>query len=274
MLLAQITDLHIKRPGRLAYRKVDTSAYLRACIGKLNALRPCPDAVIITGDLADFGGVEEYRSLRGMLSALTMPYYLVVGNHDDRKALRAAFPDHAYLRGDSEYVQYTVDLGPLNLIALDTQDPPHSGGRLDGGRLDWLTSQLARYGGRSILIAMHHPPFVCGIGHMDAQGLDAHDAQALEHIVGAHSNIERLICGHVHRPIFTRFGGTIASICPSPSHQVAYDLAPGGPSAFVLEPPAFHVHARIGTRWITHTVYVDDYGGHYPFYDAAGKLID
>ena len=32
MLLAQISDLHIKRPGQLAYRRVDTAAALTRCI--------------------------------------------------------------------------------------------------------------------------------------------------------------------------------------------------------------------------------------------------
>lgn len=274
MLLAQITDLHIKRPGLLAYKKVDTTAYLRACVAKLNALQPRPDAVIITGDLADFGAAEEYRSLRDTLSALTMPYYLAIGNHDSRDALRAAFPDHDYLRTQPEFVQYAVDMDELCLVVLDTQDPPRSGGRLNRGRLEWLAEELARWRGQPVMIAMHHPPFLCGIDHMDVQSLDAGDARELELIISQCPNVERLICGHVHRPVFTRFGNTVASICPSPSHQVAYDITPGGPSAFIMEPPAFHMHARIGPRWITHTVYVDDYGGRYPFYDADGKLID
>lgn len=274
MLLAQITDLHIKRPGLLAYRKVDTTAYLRACVAKLNALTPRPDAVVITGDLTDFGAAEEYQSLRDTLSALAMPYYLAVGNHDRREGLRAAFPDHAYLHTGTAFVQYAVDFDELGLLVLDTQDPPRSGGRLDAARLDWLAGQLAERRGKPVMIAMHHPPFLCGITHMDVQALDAGDALALEQLISPCDNVERLICGHVHRPIFTRFGNTTASICPSPSHQVAYDLVPDGPSAFVMEPPAFHMHARIGPRWVTHTVYVDDYGGRYPFYDAEGKLID
>lgn len=55
MLLAQISDLHIKRPGQLAYRRVDTAAALARCVAKLNALVPRPDAVLVTGDLTDFG---------------------------------------------------------------------------------------------------------------------------------------------------------------------------------------------------------------------------
>lgn len=274
MMLAQITDLHIKRPGRLAYKKVDTTAYLKACVAKLNQMNPAPDATIITGDLADFGGPEEYQSLRRTLSALTMPYYLVVGNHDHREALRATFSDLPYLHTDTDTIQYAVDWDRFSLLVLDTQDPPHSGGRLDAARLDWLSQQLSARRNHPVMIAMHHPPFACGIDHMDVQGLDASDARALETLVAQHPQVERVICGHVHRSVFTRFAHTVASICPTPAHQVAFDLTPEGPSAFVMEPPAFHLHARIEDRWITHTVYVENYGGHHPFYDADGRLID
>ena len=95
MLLAQISDLHIKRPGQLAYRRVDTAAALTRCIERLNALVPRPNAVLVTGDLTDFGHDEEYDNLHGLLAALEIPYYLMIGNHDDRAGLRRAFADRA-----------------------------------------------------------------------------------------------------------------------------------------------------------------------------------
>ncbi|MCA3933364.1 metallophosphoesterase, partial [Burkholderia sp.] len=110
MLLAQISDLHIKRPGQLAYRRVDTAAALARCIAKLNALEPRPDAVLVTGDLTDFGHDEEYGNLRGLLETLEIPYYLMIGNHDDRAGLRRAFAGRAELQ-DGEFVQYALDVG-------------------------------------------------------------------------------------------------------------------------------------------------------------------
>jgi Icc protein len=240
----------------------------------VNALLPKPDVLIITGDLADFGAAQEYQSLRRELSALTLPYYLMVGNHDHRGALREAFPDHAYLNTGSNFVHYAIDFDEISVLALDTQDLPNSGGRLCAERLSWLAEKLAQRRDKTVMIAMHHPPFDCGIEHMDKQGLAPGDSQKLEALLSNYHNVERLICGHVHRSVFTRFANTVASICPSPAHQVAFDLRENGPSAFIMEPPAFYVHAHVGKRWITHSVYVDDYGGRYPFYDEEGKLID
>ena len=93
-LLAQVSDMHIKAAGKLSYRIVDTAGMLRACIRNLMSLKQKPDAVAFTGDLVDFGRPDEYAVLRELLSELDMPVYLVPGNHDDRAAMRAAFPDH------------------------------------------------------------------------------------------------------------------------------------------------------------------------------------
>ena len=62
MLIAQITDTHIKLPGKLAYRRVDTAQMLRACVSELLRLDPQPDLIVHTGDLADFGLPEESRA--------------------------------------------------------------------------------------------------------------------------------------------------------------------------------------------------------------------
>src|SRR6266536_1571944 len=51
VLIAQISDLHIKRPGERAYEMVDTAAALTHCIAHLNRFRPRPAFVVISGDL-------------------------------------------------------------------------------------------------------------------------------------------------------------------------------------------------------------------------------
>jgi 3',5'-cyclic AMP phosphodiesterase CpdA len=280
MLIAQISDLHIRRPGQLAYRQVDTAPYLQRCIAALNARMPRPDAVLISGDLVDTGHPDEYAHLHSLLAALQVPYYLMAGNHDRREPLRAAFREAGYLFDNpAGFIQYRVDLGtreaPLRLLALDSQDPPHSGGRLCEARLAWLAAELELARGLPVLVALHHPPFVTGIEHMDQIALAPGDAQALAQLIAAYPNVERVLCGHVHRPIHVRFAGTIASACPSPAHQVVLDLRVQGPAAFTMEPPAYALH-----RWdphggmVSHHAYVDAYPGPYPFHETHGALIE
>ncbi|VWC04490.1 metallophosphatase [Burkholderia lata] len=274
MLLAQISDLHIKRPGQLAYRRVDTAAALSRCIEKLNALVPRPDAVLVTGDLTDFGHDEEYGNLRGLLAALEIPYYLMIGNHDDRAGLRRAFADRAELQA-GEFVQYALDVGAVRVLALDSQVPGASYGDLCDARLAWLAAQLDAARDRPVIVALHHPPFASGIGHMDKLRLAPAASAKLDALLRGYPNVERVLCGHVHRTMFTRFGGTLAAAVPSPAHQVAFDLRTDGPSAFRLEPPAFAVHRYVpDTGMTSHHVYVDEGAGPYPFYEPTGELVD
>ncbi|WP_110693668.1 phosphodiesterase [Salinicola halophyticus] len=270
MLIAQITDLHIRRPGQKAYRVVETDRYLPPAIAALNALDPRPDVVLITGDATDFGRPEEYATLAERLAPLEIPWYLIAGNHDDRQAMRAAFPEHDYL-GEGPFIQYAIERFPLRLLALDTLIPGEGRGELCAQRLDWLAARLAEQPERPTLIFMHHPPFATGIAHMDAIGLTG--AAEMAAIVRDYPNVERIICGHVHRTIFQRFAGTIASCCPSTAHQVALDLSDNGPSAFVMEPPGYQLHLWRDGELITHHAVIGDYGMPHPFHEEGG-LID
>ncbi len=271
MLIAQLSDLHIKPPGRLAYNRVDTAAALRAAVADVAARRPAPDVVLLTGDLVDAGRAEEYAELRRMLSPLGCPVYLIPGNHDDRDALRAGFADHAYLPRDG-FIQYAIEDHAVRLIGLDTTEPGEAGGRLCADRLAWLADQLARAPERPTVVFLHHPPFTTGIAHMDKIGLA--DPAPFAALIRRHPQVERVLAGHLHRPIQTRWAGTLASTCPAPCHQVVLDLAPDGPSAFVLEPPGYQLHLyEPGLGLVSHTVTLGTYPGPYPFRDATGTLL-
>lgn len=272
--LAQITDLHIREPGRLTYRRVDTAAYLRQTVQSLLNLAQRPHALVITGDLTDFGRPAEYAHLSELLAPLApLPIYLLPGNHDDRQALRQAFAEHDYL-GQGEFLQYGVDIGGLRLLALDTVVPGRSEGGLCAARLQWLEAELEASAGRPVVIAMHHPPFQTLIGHMDEIGL-LRGAEELEALVSRHPQVRRVICGHLHRSIQVSFGATLAMTCPGPAHQVCLDLAPDAASAWTLEPPGFLLHALPpGQRMISHGVASGRFDGPHPFWDAQGRLID
>jgi 3',5'-cyclic AMP phosphodiesterase CpdA len=275
--LVQLTDLHIREPGRLAYGRIDTAPYLERAVQSVLLLPQRPDAVVITGDLSDFGRAAEYEHLARLLEPLTMPIYLMPGNHDDRDQLRRSFPGHTYLApgvGTVGFVQYSVRVGVLRLLTLDTCVPGQSHGTLCDERLAWLEQQLDACRGEPVVIAMHHPPFQTLIGHMDEIGL-LQGAEALEALVAQHRNVERVICGHLHRAIDVRFGGTIASTSPAPAHQVCLDLSPKAPSAWTLEPPGFRVHAwsAQSRRLVTHLAASGTFEGPFPFHDN-GALID
>ncbi len=272
MIIAQITDTHIKPEGRLAYRRVDATEHLARAVRHLLALDPRPDVVLATGDLVDAGLPEEYRRLRALLAPLTMPVYLIPGNHDERGALRAAFADHAYLPREG-FLHYVVEGWPVRLVALDTIVPGRPGGLMCAERLAWLDARLVEAPERPTLIFMHHPPFRTGIHHMDVLGLD--NAEAMREVVRRHAQVEAVVCGHLHRPIQVRWAGTVASTAPSTAHQVALDLRDDGPAEFVMEPPACQLHVWTpGVGLVSHTSFIGTFDGPHPFFDQSGRLID
>ncbi|MGH6929640.1 MAG: phosphodiesterase, partial [Dongiaceae bacterium] len=251
MLLAQISDLHIVAPGRQVYDRIDTPGFLARAVAHLNALDPRPDFVWITGDLVDRGSPPEYENLRALLQPLQIPWALMPGNHDDRGNLRQAFVDQPYMPPAGEFLQYVIDDLPLRLIALDTLIPGESGGRLCQARLDWLADRLEERPDRPTIVAMHHPPFATGLTEMDAINCD--NSAALGVLVAQHPQIERIVCGHVHRPMVIRWNGTVVTTAPATAHQVTLDLKDGTPTSWIMEPPACHLHYwRADSGLVTH----------------------
>lgn len=263
MLIVQMSDMHLKGEGELLYGRIDTQGFLERAVAHVNALDPRPDIALVTGDLVDGGKQAEYANLRRVLSRLAMPYYLVPGNHDAREPLRAAFADLGYLP-PSGFLQYVVEDLPLRLIALDTLVEGKGWGALCDERLDWLAARLAE-SGRPTAIFMHHPPFSTGIRVMDGMRLNEGEARFAE-LVRAHGLVERVMCGHVHRPIQVRWAGTIASIAPSTAHQATLDLREEAKLSMTMDPPGVMLHLwRPEVGLVTHTSYIGDYEGPRPF---------
>jgi 3',5'-cyclic-AMP phosphodiesterase len=278
MLVAQITDTHILAAGKLyhsphraipadaapGWSYIDTAACLQRAIAELNALMPRPDVIVVTGDLTDHGGIEEYANLRTILAAARMPVFVIPGNHDSRDALRDAFAADSYLPAEG-FLHYAVEGGTMRIVALDTNVPGHHHGELCAERLAWLDRTLAAAPDQPTLVMMHHPPFPTGIEHMDRHAL-RNPAEFAE-IVRRHPQIERILCGHLHRTIDHRFAGTIAGTCPSAAHQLVLDITPGAPAEFTFEPPGYQLHLwRDGVGLVTHTAIFGNWSGPYPFH--------
>ncbi len=273
-LIAQISDLHIKRPGELAYGRVDTAAALSRCVRELNRFTPRPELVVISGDLADTPTKEEYDHLKTLLAPLQIPFVAIPGNHDERTLLRAALPDQPYVRQRGA-LNLRLSVGEIDIVLIDSSVPGASHGELDSETLAWLEAALGASSSRPSLLFLHHPPFGTGIEHMDVQNL--RNAEALAALVGKHARVRLVAAGHVHRATLAMFAGIAATICPAPNHAVALDLGARLPPSFKIEPPAFHLHAWFGDGGlgsvVTHLVPIGDFDGPHPFFGPGGKLL-
>ena len=264
-LIAQLTDLHIRAGGALAYGQVDTLAHLRAAVAHLNALDPAPDVILVTGDLVDLGTVEEYAVARAELDRLAIPYLPIPGNHDG-PAFWCSFADR--MTDPVEGVGHLARVAGLEIVMLDTRVDGAAHGLVDARRSDWLAEALG--GAAPALLALHHPPIRTGIAHMDRIGL--HGRERLASILAATPPLA-ILCGHVHRTIQGRIEGVSVLVAPSPAHAVTLALDAEAPATFHMEPPGVLLHdVRDGTV-VSHLSFIGDYPGPYPFlgFDPAPR---
>ena len=272
--IAQISDLHIKPPGQLAYGRVDTAKALARCVEALNAFEPAPDFVVVSGDLADTPVWQEYDYLAQLLAPLKLPFAGIPGNHDERELMRAAFPKAAYAFSSGPLNQ-KIAIGELDLMLLDSSVPGKPHGELDALTLQWLDTMLCSSVDRPALVFLHHPPFLAGIWHMDRQNLT--NAAELAAIIRRHPRVQLVATGHVHRAALTMFAGVPCTICPAPNHAVDLDLGHLREPSFKVEPPAFHLHSWFAGEGfghvVTHQVPIGTFDGPHPFFGPDGKLL-
>jgi 3',5'-cyclic AMP phosphodiesterase CpdA len=273
VVIAQISDLHVKPVGVRAYQRVDTAAGLALCVKELNRFTPRPDLVVISGDLVDAPCQSAYQHLVQLLAPLEVPFSAVPGNHDDRDLMRAALPDR-YDRSSGALHSLRA-IGGVDVVLIDSTVPGHDYGTLDADSLAWLDAVLAASPKRPALLFMHHPPFVTGIEHMDVQNL--RNAEELAAILQRRRRARLVAAGHVHRATLTSFAGAAATICPAPNHAVALDLDGRLPPSLTMEPPAFHLHVwspgqNFGSV-VTHWVPIGDFDGPHRFFDDSGQLL-
>ena len=223
MILAQLSDPHIDG-GDAAAESLAAGA--RAVAG----LRPAPDAVLVSGDLAHGGAASEYAVVEELLAPLEMPVHVLPGNHDDPGALPAPA---------------VHDVAGVRLVLCDSTVPGRDEGRLD---VEWLEAQL---GDGPAIVAMHHPPFDIGMPAMDEISLFGEDRDALAALVARSPQVLRVVCGHTHRAAFGTIGGCTAMTCPGIHLTAKLEIGREG-FELVREPPAFALHVAVGDGVVTH----------------------
>ena len=242
--LVQLSDPHIGAE----WADGDPAARLAAAVASVALAQPQPDAVLVSGDLSDNGTDAEYELVHELLAPLQAPLYVLAGNHDDRDALRRHFgvPGVA-----GALVQYSVELGAMRLVVLDTARPGEDPGALRAESLAWLDAELAAAPGVPTLVAMHHPPFATGVRLWDKLGLAAADRRALAEVIERHRQVRRLVSGHVHRMITGDVAGRLAMIVPSTYVQARLNFA-AEEVELSDEPAGFAVHAVVDGELISH----------------------
>ena len=201
MKLLQLTDIHLTTPGETIGGREPNDNFKTALEHAITH-HPDADALVITGDLSDWGDRADYQRLKHLIAASPVPVSLCIGNHDERDVFVSVFPERADENG---FVQSTLDLPGARAILLDTWGPNSHAGYYCDRRLRWLDARLSETAD-PVFLFMHHNPVPTGIGPMDKIMLQ--DAAAFGRLVKKHrSHIRHIFHGHCHLPLCGSFHG-------------------------------------------------------------------
>jgi 3',5'-cyclic AMP phosphodiesterase CpdA len=265
MLIAHLSDPHLRPPGQLYQKRVDSNAMFRAAIQHLATIEPQPDIVLITGDLVDTATEAEYDLASEMLARIPQPVLMIPGNHDERERFRARLGRNTSIASAGPLHFDASDHGPLRILGLDITVPGAHHGDMDDSACRWLAARLAEAPDRPTIIMMHQPPFDSGIGFIDAYS--CRQGGRLAQIVAGYPAVERILCGHIHRFMQLRFGGTMLVTAPSTTTAIALRLRENAAPASFIEPPAMLLHHwRPPLGLITHLVPIGSFPGPLPFF--------
>jgi 3',5'-cyclic AMP phosphodiesterase CpdA len=211
-VIAHISDTHLIASDGDLHGDVDADARLSELLERLEGSRIHPDALIFTGDLADTGQPDAYRKLRGLVEPLAdrlgAEVIWVMGNHDDRAALREHLLREAPTMAPMDRVH---DVAGLRVIVLDTSVPGYHHGEITSEQLQWLAAQLAEPAPFGTILAMHHPP-IPSVQDL-AVTVELRDQARLARVLRG-TDVRSILAGHLHYSTTATFAGvpvTVAS---------------------------------------------------------------
>jgi 3',5'-cyclic-AMP phosphodiesterase len=260
MIIAQMTDIHIGFEPDAKPEELNRTRF-RATLDRLLKQPNVPDMLVCSGDITDRGDADSFAKTAALLADLPFPVHMMVGNHDNRDGLLAAFPQ---TRREGGFIHTAFEQDGLLVVLLDTLEEGRHGGAFCTSRRDWLRSTLEANRNTPTLVFMHHPPVISGIGWMDP----APDEEWIRNLAFAFDGMDQvqaIHCGHLHRPLVTSFCGIPLAVTPAVAPLVSLDLRPisgDHPDARALittEPPTYALHHWDGTRLVTHYEKVCDW---------------
>jgi 3',5'-cyclic-AMP phosphodiesterase len=218
--IAHISDTHFLAGGAKLFGEAETEKNLRAALEQLSHLSSLPEAIVITGDLADLGEPDAYARLRAIVEpaaeGMGSRIIWVMGNHDERPAYAEGLFDAT----PSEEPQDAVyDVNGLRVISLDTSVPGYHHGELTDAQLDWLRAELATPAEHGTILAMHHPPAPTPLlWAMDM--LELHGQDRLADVLRG-TDVRAILAGHLHYSSHTTFAGIPVSVASATCYTLA-----------------------------------------------------
>jgi 3',5'-cyclic-AMP phosphodiesterase len=248
--LVHVSDPHLLAGGAALGGRFDVDATLARTLAAIESATDRPDAIVVTGDLADLGEPDAYRRLRSVVEPVSerlgTPVIWVAGNHDERPAMREHLLDAPPAE---DPITGVWDLNGLRVIALDSTVPGWHHGDIDAEQLSWLSDQLRTPAPHGTLLAMHHPPVPSHIPFFDILEL-RHQDELAEVLRG--SDVRGILAGHLHYSLHATFVGVPVSVASATCYTM--DVARPADEVNGMDAAQSFQLVHVRPETITHTV--------------------
>ena len=198
-----------------------------------------PDLVVVTGDIADRGRVDEYVKAASKLGRIPVPANVCAGNHDFQLPFESVLPrpqltmsrtlrvaDWLFVFADSNFAGREV--GPDGR-SRDREDRIHQNGRFGVDEMAWIVETIAGSDAPHAFMWVHHPPYSTGTFKSPAYDRE------MEELFAAAPKLRGGGAGHVHTDAKRVVGDRPVYICPAFTINIDFD-------ARTLLPPGYRTY--------------------------------
>ena len=222
-LIVHLSDTHFLAEQRRLYGTVNNDSTLERALKQIEHSGLRPDALVITGDVADRGEPDAYRRVRALVQTAADGWgsavIWVMGNHDDRAAFRGSLLGDT-ARGDNDPtapVDAVTTVKGLRIITLDTSVPGYHHGDLSQEQFDWLATALTEPAAHGTVLALHHPPLPTPVGLLSI--LELREQHRLAAVL-AGSDVRIVLAGHLHTATQGLCAGIPVSVAAATSYSI------------------------------------------------------
>ena len=209
----QLTDLHLFAEPDGRFNHVDTRESFSAVVRHVQQHYPCPDVILLTGDLAHDGKPATYQYIADALSVFHAPVYCVLGNHDNPDAARLVYPQPS-ISMDEQCV-----LGHWQILLLAADQAPAPGSdhvAISESALQRVSARIREHPEKWALIATHYnlPE------HQDrGVAVEVRNHQQVMQQLEQLPSIRLVISGHVHQEFLVVQQGICYLSTPATGYQ-------------------------------------------------------
>ena len=229
LLIAHLSDLHLRAPGRSyeSYWSEDCGEEHNAktvqALEELQGLRRRPDLIAVTGDLADGSAPEEYALFAEIFAGSETPVVVVPGNHDRirskdrpegcfRENCAALLGGGGPVHPDSDDFHFKLRIKDWDVVGIDTSRI-HV---MSEAHREAVEDALSADPDVPALVLSHSPLLPVG-NWVDRMAF--HDRAFIDMLL-RHPRVKAVLSGHVHLDRAWLYGGVQHLIAPSLSYGI------------------------------------------------------